>query len=69
MCVGLPLARLSDLRHHLGHAAERYSSRDGWAVEVVELTETPNDHHGAWILYWQELCPRYACIAGPGTSD
>jgi hypothetical protein len=30
-------------------AADRYHTRSGWAVEVIQLTGTPNQHDGAWI--------------------
>jgi hypothetical protein len=32
-----------------GMAAERYRTRSGWAVEVVQLAGTPNHRDGAWI--------------------
>ena len=37
--------RLSDLRHHAG-MGDRYRTADGWAVEVVELTATPDRNDG-----------------------
>src|SRR5215813_575749 len=32
-----------------GAAFSRYRTKSGWAVEVVQLTGTPNHHDGSWI--------------------
>jgi hypothetical protein len=37
--------RPSDLRHHAG-MGDRYCTADGWAVEVVELSATPDRNDG-----------------------
>ena len=44
--------RPSDLRHHAG-MGDRYRTADGWAVEVVELSATPdrNDSERLKVTY------------------
>jgi hypothetical protein len=37
--------RKPDLRHHAG-MGDRYRTADGWAVEVVELSATPDRNDG-----------------------
>jgi hypothetical protein len=37
--------RASDLRHYVG-MGDRYRTADGWAVEVVELSATPDRNDG-----------------------
>jgi hypothetical protein len=32
-----------------GSMADRYHTRDGWSVEVVRLTCTPDRHDGEWL--------------------
>jgi hypothetical protein len=34
---------------HDGEMAERYRTADGWGVEVVPLTGTPDHHDGEWL--------------------
>jgi hypothetical protein len=40
--------------------ADRYRTADGWSVEVVNLTGTPDRHDGQWLRicycnYWVDV--------------
>jgi hypothetical protein len=43
------LLRTSGLVLQDGHMACRYRTRDGWWVEIVQLTCTPDHHDGQWL--------------------
>ena len=32
-----------------GRMADRYRTKDGWSVEIVQLTCTPDHHDGEWL--------------------